>query len=111
MSCQKIGHEKKIGPNIEIVKFCVVKKKAWVIVDTSFFLGSLIRTRTGSFANVFPGMHLGNIKVGQISVLSQNGSWSVVDARNSLFLNFSQFDLFFPPKMIKIGFFPHLCMP
>ena len=52
------------------------------------------------------GVHLGNIKVGQIFVLSQNGSWSLVDARNSLFLNFSQFDLFFLKEMIKIGFFP-----
>ena len=52
------------------------------------------------------GAHLGNIKLGQIFVLSQNGSWSLVDARNSLFLNFFQFDLFFPPRMIKIGFSP-----
>ena len=52
------------------------------------------------------GVDVGNIKVGQIFVLSQNGSWSLVDARNSLFLNFSQFDLFFLKEMIKIGFSP-----
>ena len=31
-----------------------------------FFVGSLIRTGTGSFGNVFVGVNLGNIKVGQI---------------------------------------------
>ena len=89
------------------------KESSWVIVVTRnfFFLGSLIRACTGSIANVLEGAHLGNIKVGQIFVLSQNGSWSLVDARNSLFLNFFQFDLFFPPKNDKNRFFSHLCMP
>ena len=52
------------------------KNRSWVIVDTHnlFLGGSLIRARTGSFANVLEGAHLGNIKVGQIFVLSQNGS-------------------------------------
>ena len=66
----------------------------------------MIRAHTGSIANVLEGAHLGNIKVGQIFVLSQNGSWALVDAHISVFLNLSQFDLFFLKEMIKIGFFP-----
>ena len=51
------------------------KERSWVIVVThNFFLGgSLIRACTGSIANVLEGAHLGNIKVGQIFVLSQDG--------------------------------------
>ena len=45
-----------------------------------FFLGSLIRSRTGSFANVSGGTSPLYIKVGQISELSKNGSWVLVDA-------------------------------
>ena len=84
------------------------KKRSWVIVDTRNFFwgGSLMRACTGSIGNVSGGANLGNIKVGQIFALSQNGSWALVDARNSLFLNFPQFDLFFLQKMIKIGFSP-----
>ena len=37
--------------------------------------GSLIRACTGSFGNVFGALNLGNIKVGQIFVLSKNGAW------------------------------------
>ena len=36
---------------------------------------------TGSFANVCPGTSPLYIKVGQISVLSKNGPWVLVDAR------------------------------
>ena len=47
------------------------------------FLGRLsIRACTGSFGNVFGVLNLGNIKVGQIFVLSKNGSWVLVDACN-----------------------------
>ena len=46
-----------------------------------------------------------NIKVGQMSDIWKNRSWSAVDARTSFFLIFSQFDLFFPGKVIKIGVF------
>ena len=42
--------------------------------------GSLIRACTGSFANVFGALNLGNIKVGQTFLLSKNGSWVLVDA-------------------------------
>ena len=35
----------------------------------------------------------------------KNRSWSAVDAHNSFFLIFFQFDLFFPQKVIKIGVF------
>ena len=63
------------------------KNGAWVVVDvcTSFFWGSLIRTRTGSFANVSAGTSPLYIKVGQISELSKNGSWVLVDARRFFF--------------------------
>ena len=47
----------------------------------SIFLGSLIRTCTGSFANVFEGTSPLYMKVGQILRLSENGSWALVDAR------------------------------
>ena len=47
------------------------------------FLGmSSIRACTGSFGNVFRVLNLGDIKVGQIFVLSKNGSWVLVDACN-----------------------------
>ena len=52
------------------------KSWSWVPVDASnFFGGSLIRACTGSFGNVFGTLNLGNIKVGQIFVLSKNGAW------------------------------------
>ena len=44
------------------------------------FLGSLIRTHTGSFANVFESTSPLYMKVGQILRLSKNGSWALVDA-------------------------------
>ena len=53
-------------------------------MSVSVFWGSLIRTRTGSFANVCAGTSL-YIKVGQISELSKNGSWVLVDARRFFF--------------------------
>ena len=64
------------------------KNGAWVVVDVciSFFLGSLIRSRTGSFANVSAGTSPLYIKVGQISELSKNGSWVLVDARRFFFV-------------------------
>ena len=46
----------------------------------SNFLRSLIRTCTGSFANVCEGTSPLYIKVGQILRLSKNGSWALVDA-------------------------------
>ena len=46
------------------------------------FLGSLIRTHTGSFANVWPGTSPLYMKVDQILRLSENGSWALVDARH-----------------------------
>ena len=59
------------------------KNGAWVVVDfcISFFLGSLIRAHTGSFANVSGGTSPLYIKVDQILGLSKNGSWVLVDAR------------------------------
>ena len=48
-----------------------------------------------------------NIKVGQMCDIWKNRSWSAVDACTSFFLFFSQFDLFFPGKVIKIGVFAH----
>ena len=47
-------------------------------------MGSLIRTCTGSFANVSAGTSPLYIKVGQILELSKNGSWVLVDARRFL---------------------------
>ena len=63
------------------------KNGAWVVVDfcISFFFGSLIRMRTGSFANVDAGTSPLYIKVGQILELSKNGSWVLVDARRFFF--------------------------
>ena len=71
-------------------------------------MGSLIRTRTGSFANVCAGTSPLYIKVGQILELSKNGSWVLVDARRFFFPNILLFDLFFPEKVIKIGVFLHI---
>ena len=51
-----------------------------------------------------------NIKVGQMCDIWKNRSWSAVDARNSFFLIFFQFDLFFPEKVIKIGVFAHFSL-
>ena len=52
----------------------------------TFFFDLLIRACTGSFANVFGGMTLENIKLGQIFGSSKNGSWALVDAHNFFFL-------------------------
>ena len=41
---------------------------------------------TGSFANVCAGTSPLYIKVGQISELSKNGSWVLVDARRFFFV-------------------------
>ena len=64
--------------------------KQWVLscneLFGSNFLGSLIRTCTGSFANVFEGMSTLYMKVGQISRLSKNGSWALVDVRPLFFV-------------------------
>ena len=64
------------------------KNVSWVVVDVciSFFCGSLIRARTGSFANVCAGTSPLYIKVGQILELSENGSWVLVDARRVFFV-------------------------
>ena len=53
-------------------------------MSVSGFFGSLIRMRTGSFANVSAGTSPLYIKVGQILELSKNGSWVLVDARRFL---------------------------
>ena len=55
-------------------------------MSVSVFLGSLIRAHTGSFANVSAGTSPLYIKVGQITELSKNGSWVLVDARMFFFL-------------------------
>ena len=52
----------------------------------NIFFGSLIRAHTGSFANVCAGTSPLYIKVGQISILSKNGSWVLVDARRFFFV-------------------------
>ena len=62
----------------------------WGMVTYTFFwnnfFGSLIRARTGSFANVCAGTSPLYIKVGQISELSKNGSWVLVDAHRFFFV-------------------------
>ena len=49
------------------------------------FFRTLIRARTGSFANVCGGATLENIKLGQIFGSWKNGSWALVDACNFFF--------------------------
>ena len=60
--------------------------KWWVLsyneLFGSNFFGSLIRTCTGSFANVIEGTSPLYMKVGQILRLSENGSWALVDAHH-----------------------------
>ena len=58
---------------------------------TKIFFGSnyfrtLIRTCTGSFANVCGGATLENIKLDQIFGSSKSGSWALVDAHNFFFV-------------------------
>ena len=50
--------------------------------------------------NVSGAFDIPNIKVGQMCDICKNRLWSAVDARNSFFLIFFQFDLFFPEKVI-----------
>ena len=63
--------------------------KWWVFTEITFFgpnfFRSVIRAWTGSFANVCAGTSPLYIKVGQISGLSENGSWVLVDARRFFF--------------------------
>ena len=54
-------------------------------MSVSVFFGVVIRTCTGSFANVCAGTSPLYIKVGQILGLSKNGSWVLVDARRFFF--------------------------
>ena len=54
----------------------------------TFFFDLLIRAHTGSFAIVYRGVNLEDIKLGQIFGSSKDGSWALVDARN-----FGFFDL------------------
>ena len=59
------------------------------LVTNNFFdpiFRTLIRACTGSFANVFGGANLKNIKLGQNFVLSKNGSQALVDACNFFLL-------------------------
>ena len=62
----------------------------WGMVTYNFFqnicFGSLIRTCTGSFVNVYPGTSPLYIKVGQILRMSKNGSRALVDARHLFFV-------------------------
>ena len=62
----------------------------WGMVTYTFFwnnfFGSLIRAHTGSSANVCAGTSPLYIKVGQISELSKNGSWVLVDAHRFFFV-------------------------
>ena len=55
-------------------------------MPVTLFFDLLIRARTGSFANVFGGTTLENIKLGHIFGSSKNGSWALVDACNFFFL-------------------------
>ena len=52
-------------------------------MPTPLVLRLLIRAHTGSFANVLPAFYTKDIEVGQISGLSKNGSWVLVDAHSS----------------------------
>ena len=45
------------------------------LMPVTFLGGSLIRTCTGSFGNVFGGVNLGNHKVGQIFLGSRKGGY------------------------------------
>ena len=56
-------------------------------MPVTFFFYLLIRACTGSFANMFGGVNLKNIKLGQIFGSSNNGSWALVDARNFFFFD------------------------
>ena len=67
----------------------------------SNFFRSVVRTCTGSFANVYPGASPLYIKVGQILGLSKNGSWVLVDAHRFFFPNILLFDLFSQKKVKK----------
>ena len=58
--------------------------------------------------NVSRAFDTPNIKVGQMCDIWKNRSWSTVDARNSFLKKCFQFDLFFPEKVIKIGFILHI---
>ena len=69
--------------NLWFVKKCIMGC-SWCLYQ--FFCGSLIRVRTGSFANVCAGTSPLYIKVGQILELSENGSWVLVDARRFFFV-------------------------
>ena len=51
----------------------------------AIFSRTLIRACTGSFANVYEGANLEDIKLGQILGSSKDGSWALVDARNFFF--------------------------
>ena len=70
---KEVGHIAKWGVFTEITFF------------GSNFFRSVIRACTGSFENVYPGTSPLYIKVGQISKLSENGSWVLVDARRFFF--------------------------
>ena len=73
---------------MKVGQICGLSKNgSWVVVDVCirFFLGSLIRARTGSFANVSGGTSPLYIKVDQILELSKNGSWVLVDAHRCFF--------------------------
>ena len=70
---KEVGHIAKWGVFTEITFF------------GSNFFRAVIRACTGSFENVYPGTSPLYIKVGQISGLSENGSWVLVDARRFFF--------------------------
>ena len=55
-------------------------------MHVTFFFDLLISAHTGSFANVYRGATLKNIKLGQIFGSSKIGSWPLVDACNFFFV-------------------------
>ena len=86
------------------------KNGAWDLVDVRRFFFPNILLFDLFFPekvkkNVSGAFDTPNIKVGQMCDIWKNRSWSAVDARTSFFFIFSQFDLFFQEKVIKIGFF------
>ena len=87
---------------------------SWVLVDahrfffSKYLVISPVFPRKSKKKKVSRAFDTPNIKVDQMCDIWKNRSWSAVDARNSFFLIFFQFDLFFAEKVIKIGVFLHI---
>ena len=73
----------KSRSNFRVVKKWVMGPSWWRYL---FFFDLLIRACTGSFANLWTGTNLENIKLGQIFGSSKNRSWALVDACNFFFV-------------------------